>query len=125
MSAPRSLLRAAMMVLPSLAAIPALAGDAARGEEVYERLCSGCHAMDANRYGPAHRGVFGRKAGTAADYVYSGALASSTIVWSDDTLERWLGNPEKLIPGQKMSFSVANPVERADVIAYLKSQSRK
>jgi cytochrome c len=114
-----------MVVLPFLAAIPALAGDAARGEQVYERLCSGCHALDANRYGPAHRGVFGRKAGTAPDYVYSGALASSTIVWSDDTLERWLSNPEKLIPGQKMSFSVANPVERADVIAYLKSQSRK
>jgi cytochrome c len=119
-------LRAAAAVLPLVATLPTVAaGDAARGQLVYERLCSGCHAMDVNRYGPAHRGVFGRKAGTAADYVYSGALAASTIVWSEATLDKWLTDPEKLVPGQKMSFSVPNAVEREDVIAYLKSQAKK
>ena len=126
MSVRRVMLGAAIAAAPFFGAVSALAaGDAARGQLVYERLCSGCHALDANRYGPAHRGVFGRKAGAAPDYVYSAALASSSIVWSADTLDKWLQNPEKLIPGQKMSFSVANAVERDDVIAYLQSQSKR
>ncbi|MGE5616472.1 MAG: c-type cytochrome, partial [Bacillota bacterium] len=86
MSAGRLLLGAAIAAAPFLGTASAVAaGDAARGAVVYERLCSGCHALDVNRYGPAHRGVFGRKAGSARDYVYSEALASSAIVWSEDT----------------------------------------
>jgi cytochrome c len=108
------------------ASLPAQsAGDAARGATVYETICAGCHALDENRVGPAHRGVFGRKAGSAPDYDYSSALASSKIVWSEETLDRWLSGPEKFIPGQKMSISVANEADRRDVIAYLKAQSRK
>jgi cytochrome c len=121
------LLRAAVVWLPAVAAsLPAhSAGDAARGATVYESLCTGCHALGENRVGPAHRGVFGRKAGSAPDYGYSSALASSTVVWSEETLDRWLTNPEKFIPGQKMSVSVANEADRRDVIAYLRGQSRK
>ena len=51
--------------------------------------------------------------------------ASSSVVWSEETLDRWLTNPEKFIPGQKMSFSVAKEEDRRDVIAYLKAQSGK
>jgi cytochrome c len=43
-------------------------------------------------------------------------------VWSDKTLDRWLINPEQLIPGQKMGFSVPEPKDRADLIDYLHSQ---
>src|SRR5258708_555102 len=103
----------------------ASAGDAARGANAYGTLCAGCHAVDENRVGPAHRGVFGRKAGSAPGYGYSSALASSSIVWSEETLDRWLANPEKLIPGQRMSISVAKEADRQDLIAYLKSVSRK
>jgi cytochrome c len=123
----RRFLQAAIVSLPVVAAsLPAQsAGDAARGATVYESLCAGCHALDENRVGPAHRGVFGRKAGSAPDYGYSSALVSSTVVWSEETLDRWLTNPEKFIPGQKMSVSVAKEADRRDLIAYLKSQSRK
>jgi cytochrome c len=108
------------------ASLPAQsAGDAARGATVYESLCAGCHSLDENRFGPAHRGVFGRKAGSAPDYDYSSALASSKVVWSEETLDRWLSGPEKFIPGQKMSISVAKEEDRRDVIAYLRAQSRK
>ena len=119
--------RAAIVSLTVVAAsLPAQgAGDAAHGAAMYESLCSGCHALDENRVGPAHRGVFGRKAGSARDYGYSSALASSTVVWSEETLDRWLTNPEKFIPGQKMSVSVAKEADRRDLIAYLKVQSRK
>ena len=122
--------RIAMLSLASLAlgaaSLPAAsAGDAARGANTYGTLCSGCHAVDENRVGPAHRGVFGRKAGSAPGYGYSSAVASSSIVWSEETLDRWLTNPEKLIPGQRMSISVAKETDRQDLIAYLKSVSRK
>jgi len=116
---------AVVSVMVAAASLPAhSAGDAARGATVYESLCAGCHALDENRVGPAHRGVFGRKAGSAPDYDYSEALASSKVVWSEETLERWLSGPEKFIPGQKMSISVASEADRRDVIAYLKAQSR-
>jgi cytochrome c len=95
-------------------------GDAERGQALYESRCTACHSVDQNRVGPAHQGVFGRRAGQAPGYVYSSALKSSRLVWSDKTLEAWLANPERLIPGQKMGYSVTEAKDRADLIAYLK-----
>ncbi|HVZ01079.1 MAG TPA: c-type cytochrome [Dongiaceae bacterium] len=95
-------------------------GDAVHGRQIYESRCIACHSPDANRVGPMHRGVFGRKAGTVAGYAYSNALKSAGVVWNDQTLDRWLTNPQAFIPGQKMNFKVASPEDRADVIAYLK-----
>ena len=103
----------------------AAAADAARGKQLYESVCTGCHSMDANRAGPAHRGVYGRKAGLAPGFDYSPAVKKSKIVWNDKTLDRWLANPEAFIPGQKMGISVAEAKDRADLIAYLKEESKK
>lgn len=97
-------------------------GDVKHGQELYSSRCFACHSIDANRVGPAHRGVFGRKAGSVADYDYSPALKKSTVIWNEKTLDRWLTDPEKLIPGQKMGYSVSDAKDRADLIAYLKSQ---
>jgi len=108
----------------AILASPAYAdGNAAHGKEIYESRCIACHSLDANRVGPAHRGVFGRQAGTAADYEYSDALRHSKVVWNAATLDRWLTNPELLIPGQKMGYSVSDSQDRADVISYLKQES--
>lgn len=116
--------RAAVVTLPLVASIAAHGeGDAARGKTVYESLCSGCHALDENRYGPAHRGVFGRKAGAAPDYSYSEALFSSKVMWSQESLDKWLADPGKFIPGAKMTISVPDAAERRDVIEYLKTQA--
>ncbi len=107
-----------------VAAIPLSAradGDAAHGQQIYESRCIACHSPDANRVGPMHRGVFGRKAGSVANYNYSNAVKSSDVVWNDQTLDQWLTNPQAFIPGQKMNFKVANPQDRADIIAYLKT----
>ena len=86
-------------------------------------MCVACHSIDYNGVGPAHKGLFGRKAGTRPDYVYSPAVKASSIVWSDKTLDKWLANPEKLIPGQKMGFMVPAAKDRADLIAYLKKEA--
>ena len=99
------------------------AGNATAGQTLYQAKCSTCHSIDYNGVGPAHKGVFGRKAGSAADYTYSPALQASTIIWDEKSLDKWLTNPEKLVPGQKMGFMVASPKERADLIAFLKQAS--
>ena len=99
--------------------------DAARGEALYESRCTGCHSLDSNRVGPRHRGVFGRRVGGVADYPYSKALANSELVWDDDTLERWLSDPQGFLPGQRMNIRVRQARDRADIIAFLKRESRE
>ena len=102
----------------ALAAAGAAAGDAHRGARLYEARCGGCHGVDEHRVGPKHRGVFGRRAGSAAGFAYSPALAASTLVWNETTLARWLADPEATIPGQAMGYRVDDARDRADLIAY-------
>lgn len=96
------------------------AGDVAHGQALYQSKCTTCHSIDYNGVGPAHKNLFGRKAGSLPDYSYSPAVKASSVVWSEQTLDKWLTNPEKFIPGQKMGFLVPSAKERADLIAYLK-----
>ena len=114
---------AAALFCPA-AAPAAFAADAARGEEIYNSRCIACHSPDANRVGPKHRGLVGRTAGTVPDFNYSKAVKSSGVVWSDETLDMWLTNPQAFIPGQRMNFKVADPADRADLIAYLTTLKR-
>lgn len=97
------------------------AGDPVRGKTVYQ-ICMGCHSLDEDDVGPHHRGVVGRVAGTVPGYAYSPALRDSRIVWGPDTLDRWLTNPQALVPGAKMFFAMPSAQDRADVIAYLTEQ---
>ncbi len=107
-------------------AVPAMpAGDATRGAQVYEDNCTGCHSLDANRVGPAHRGVFGRKAGSAPGFAYSPALKKAKFAWDAAKLDTWLTNPQGFVPGAKMGFRLSDAQKRADVIAYLKKESGK
>lgn len=102
-----------------LAATPACAGDATRGAQLYEARCGGCHSVEADRIGPRHAHLAGRKAGSVAGFDYSAALRTSGIVWSAATLDRWLANPEALIPGQRMNYRIDDATERADIVAWL------
>ena len=101
------------------------AGDAVRGQTLYQERCSACHSPDANSVGPAHRGVYGRAAGQAPGYTYSPALKAHKGAWNDDTLDRWLTDPEKFVPGQGMGVNVPEAQDRADLIAYLKTLTAK
>lgn len=95
-------------------------GDAARGKVVFEKRCTGCHSMDANREGPRLAGVFGRKAGSVAGFDYSAGLKNSGLTWDEATLERWLSDPDMVVPDNKMDFHVPKAQERSDLIAYFK-----
>ena len=100
---------------------PAAGGDAHRGQGVYQ-VCTACHSLDEDDVGPRHRGVVGRQAGSVPGYAYSPALRDSHLQWSPENLDRWLQNPQALVPGAKMFFALADATDRADVIAYLEQQ---
>jgi cytochrome c len=98
---------------------PAIAGDPARGEELYGSRCIACHSPDANRVGPRHRGVVGRVSGSVPGFNYSRAVTRAQVTWDARSLDKWLTNPQAFIPGQRMNFRVNDPTDRADLIAYL------
>ena len=118
---PLSVMRCTAFVLLSLiVATPAFgAGDAQHGASLYRSRCQSCHSVDDNEIGPRHRGVFNRRAGAVPDYAYSKALRHTQIVWTAQNLDRWLTNPEALIPGQQMNINVRDAHDRRDLIAYL------
>jgi cytochrome c len=99
-------------------------GDAARGKAVFERRCTGCHAMNVDREGPRLTGVYGRKAGSVPNFNYSAGLKKSEWTWTDAALDKWLSDPDVLVPDNNMSFSVPRAEERRDLIAYLKQWSK-
>jgi cytochrome c len=98
-------------------------GNPALGKAVFEKRCTGCHALNADREGPRLSGVYGRKAGSIAGFAYSKGLKNSGITWTDTTIERWLSDPDLMIPDNNMSFSVPRAEERRDLIAFLREQS--
>jgi len=115
-------MRAIVILVLLLGAMPAAAvaaGDAARGRELYETRCIGCHSIEADRIGPRHRGLVGRRAGSVDGFDYSPALRSAKFSWDAATLDRWLANPEATVPGQRMNYQVGDERDRADLIAYL------
>ncbi len=100
-------------------------GDPIRGKMLFEKRCTGCHALTQNHEGPRLNDVYGRTSGTVADFAYSGALKKSHIVWDEHSLDKWLSEPDAFIPGNEMDFLVSRPEERRDLISYLRQNSGK
>ena len=96
---------------------------AQQGKAVFERRCSGCHAADINKEGPRLRGVFGRKAASLPDFMYSDPLKKLNLRWDEASLDLWLTNPDAVARDTDMAFTLNAPDERKAVIAYLKSLS--
>ena len=100
-------------------ATPAWAGDPERGRAVYDR-CLACHALERNRTGPKHCGLLGRRAGSLPGFEYSEAMRGAGIVWTAETLDRFLRAPLEMLPETTMTYDgIADPQERADLIAFL------
>ena len=85
--------------------------------------CAACHSADGtNGLGPSLKGVYGRKAGTAAGFRYSPAMKKAGTVWDDKSLDSFLADTQKAIPGNVMPFpGVADEKQRAEIIDYLKT----
>jgi cytochrome c len=126
------MLRVLLLAIPlsGLAAHAAAepAGDPVRGEQIYGR-CFACHAIDRDRTGPRHAGLFGRRAGSIAGFPYSQAMrkaGANGLTWNEETLDAFLKNPVKLVPGTRMTYAgVADAQDRRDLIAYLKQATQQ
>lgn len=91
------------------------------GEGLYVQ-CIGCHSPGYHRTGPKHCGIFGKVAGSDSDFTYTGAMKKSGITWNETTLNDFLLNPLKKIPGTSMGFSgISSENDRRLLIAFLKS----
>lgn len=108
-----------LAALFAMASSAGAAGDAERGRQGYEARCGGCHSVEADRIGPRHAGVVGRRAGSVPGFAYSDALRKSGITWDATLLDRWLTEPETLVPGQRMGYRLGDAQVRADIVAYL------
>ncbi len=115
-------------LITALAGAPASGGDVLRGNPaagiaIYDR-CVACHTFTYDRTGPRHCGLLGRRAGSEPGFAYSDAMKQSKLVWDERTLDRFLADPLKVVPGTNMGYAgVKDDQERADLIAYLMQRS--
>jgi len=109
----------------------AVAADAARGERVFQR-CFACHSVrpeESNLPGPNLAGAFGRRAGSLPGFEFSPALIEAgtrrRLIWTRRTLDAFLANPERLVPGTTMAMPGLSSLEdRRHVIDYLEQAAK-
>ena len=80
-----------------------------------------------SRLGPSLRGVIGRKAGSLPNYSnYSDSMKNSDLVWDKNNMERFIANPDQVVPGNNMKpfAGVASADERAKIVAFLESVAK-
>jgi len=117
----RMRLTMALLIAPALAASARADGDAVRGEARFQE-CAACHKLEAgaNEVGPSLHGLFTRKAGELADFRFSPAMKRSGVVWTPETLDKYLADPQAMIPANRMPYAgMANAADRADLVAFL------
>jgi cytochrome c2 len=101
-------------------------GDAVRGEARFQD-CAACHRLEAgvNNVEPSLHGIFTRKAGELTDFRYSSAMKRSGVVWTPETLDIFISDPQAMVPANRMPYAgMASPSDRSDLIAYLSRASR-
>ena len=54
-------------------------------------------------------------------------LGAEGYVWTEENIDKWIANPKAMIPDSLMSLTfqgLPDAQQRADVIAYLKTQTQ-
>ena len=125
--AARSIGGATALLVGIAAARSPRAADLVAGQKIFAR-CRICHTVAAgasSKVGPNLHGLFGRKAGSVADFAYSPAMKASGITWDEATLAKFLRDPRGFIPGNRMAFpGIKDNQQLADLLAYLKQATR-
>jgi len=106
---------------------PGSHGDPARGERVFQR-CYAWHSVVSGEHGlpgPNLHGVLGRRAGTLREFRFSLAMVEAGtkrgLVWTRATLDQFLADPQRVVPGNEPTFPDAD--DRHDMIDYLEQAS--
>jgi cytochrome c len=101
------------------------AGDAAAGQAYFSR-CAACHSTSpgVNKIGPSLAGIVGSKAGSVPGFNFSPGMKNAEVTWDNGSLDKFLQNPNGFVHGTKMFYSVPNPTDRQNVIAYLNTLKR-
>jgi len=105
--------------------ITAAAGEPHVGRQVY-RKCQACHSLEPgkNTLGPSLAGIVGKKSAQEPSFNFSPAMRSANLTWDIPTLDKYLLDPAKVVPGNRMPFpGLKTENERRDVIAYLAANS--
>jgi cytochrome c len=99
-----------------------------KGQLLFNNACRTCHTLRPgdNRLGPNLYRIIGRKAGALPDYGYSSAMKSGNLVWDKSALDRFIADPDQVVPGHSMKpyGGIASPEERARIIDHLEESAR-
>ena len=104
-----------------VAAAAGLQGDADAGRQVFKK-CQACHSLEPGKtiLGPSLAGIVGRKSAADANFSYSPAMKQAALTWDPPTLDAYLAEPAKTVPGNRMPFpGLKTDHDRQDVIAFL------
>jgi cytochrome c len=99
------------------------------GPQAFNNHCRTCHSVkaDDNRVGPSLHNVFGKKAAEGTGYAaYSQGLKSSGITWDEANLDKFIENPDAVVPNNNMKpyKGITDAAVRKEIVAYLKSLSK-
>lgn len=104
---------------------PARQGGTEQGQLLFNNACRTCHTTREgdNRLGPHLHNIIGRKAGSLPDYGYSAAMKDADFVWNQEKLERFIANPDEVVPGNNMKpyGGLASAEDRTRIVSFLRS----
>lgn len=113
------LIIACLLLLPMPAAAAGPDKEMELGATIYAR-CKACHSLTHDRAGPRHCDLLGRKAGSIPGYPYSDAMRNSDIIWTPETLDKFLASPLEYMPETNMGYAgIGDAGERKALIRFL------
>ena len=117
----------ALLALLSGAALAQDQGGANEEQLAFNNHCRTCHVTKEgdHRLGPSLHNIIGREAGSVPGFGYSSAMQNADLVWDPETLDRYIENPDAVVPGNNMKpyTGISDPAERANIIAHLEAES--
>ena len=96
------------------------------GQQAFNNACRTCHMVKEgdDRLGPNLYKIVGRKAGSLQNYAFSSAMKEAGLVWDEENLDRFIANPDQVVPGNNMKpyGGLSSSDDRKKIIAFLAQQ---